>query len=112
MTITILIPITIQRTELKREEAFKQIQIETGCFIEYRKAEPHNNRPHPYIYINGITQKHINNATIKVQELILDLVQTKEKKMIREILDLSSRIQYLELLVADRELEISKLKSI
>tara|TARA_B110000967_G_C18393183_1_gene320940 strand:+ start:115 stop:459 length:345 start_codon:yes stop_codon:yes gene_type:complete len=112
MTFSNMIPVTFPRPELKtyRDTEFRKIQLETGSFIEYRNKEPQNNRPQPFIYIQSQNEKNLNLATIKVQGLIIQLIVESEKKKLYEINDLCQQNQHLNLLVADRELQIKELK--
>ena len=112
MVFSNMIPITFPRPELKtyRDTKFRQIQLETGCFIEYRNKEPENNRPKPFIHIQSQNEKSLNIAIIKVQALIIHLIVESEKKNVSEIIDLGQQNQHLNLLVAERDLQIEELK--
>ena len=112
MVFSNMIPITFPRPELKtyRDTEFRKIQLETGCFIEYRNKEPKNNRPYPFINIQSQNEKSLNIAIIKVQALIIQLIVKSEQQKNSEIIDLGQQNQHLNLLVAERDLQIEELK--
>jgi len=112
MTITFMLPFSSNHAAIiigKGGSTISQLQIETGCFIQVKRRDPKNGRPMPFVLIQGPNEKSVNQATIRVQGLIIKSMMAKETTQASEINDLGQQNQFLELKIADREEELKKL---
>ena len=104
MTYTELIPFVGHHSSIvigKGGSTIKQLIQETGCFIKAEKPNASDGRPLPFFVVQGPHEKAVNQATIRIQRLLLNSMMRNEKKSKEETGELSQRNQFLELKVAD-----------
>lgn len=104
MTYTELIPFVGHHSSIvigKGGSTIKQLMRETGCFIKAEKPNASANRPLPFFVVQGPNEKAVNQATIRIQRLLMNSMMRNEKKYKDETSELSQRNQFLELKVAD-----------
>ena len=76
---------------------------ETGCFIKAEKANVSEGRPLPFFHIEGPNEKMVNQATIRIQTMLLTSMMRNEKTLKSQNEELSQQNQFLELKVADQD---------
>ena len=76
---------------------------ETGCFIEAKKPDASSKRPLPFFIVQGPNEKMVNQATIRIQQLLMSSMMRHEKKLRCDDEESTQRNQFLELKVADIE---------
>jgi len=104
MNYTELIPFVGHHSSIvigKGGSTIKQLMRETGCFIKAEKPNASDGRPLPFFVVQGHHEKAVNQATIRIQRLLLNSMMRNEKKSKEETGELSQRNQFLELKVAD-----------
>ena len=87
----------------KKGSTIKQLMFETGCNITARKPSPTEGRPFPFFSIEGPHEKAVNQATIRIQKLILSSMMRHEKNIQKEISETVERNQFLELKLSDQD---------
>jgi len=70
---------------------------ETGCFIKAEKANVGEGRPLPFFHIEGPNEKMVNQATIKIQTMLMTSMMRNEKTLKSQNDDMGQQIQHLEL---------------
>jgi hypothetical protein len=106
MTYTELIPFVGHHSSIvigKGGSTIQQLMRETGCFIKAEKPNASAGRPLPFFAVQGPHEKAVNQATIRIQRLLMKSMMRHEKKYKDETGELSQRNQFLELKVADDE---------
>ena len=106
MSYTELIPFVGRHSSIvigKGGNTIKQLMRETGCFIKAEKPNASEGRPLPFFVVEGPHEKAVNQATIRIQRLLMNSMIRNEKKYNDENRELSERNQFLELKIADIE---------
>ena len=106
MTYTELIPFVGHHSSIvigKGGSTIQHLMRETGCFIKAEKPNASAGRPLPFFAVQGPHEKAVNQATIRIQGLLMKSMMRHEKKYKDETGELSQRNQFLELKVADAE---------
>lgn len=96
----------------KRGSTIKQLQSEYGCFIKAMKPDKEKGLPLPYFIIEGSDERAVNHVIIKIQGLLLRSMCRSEKELRCELESKDREVQHLNLVVADREEQISTLEII
>ena len=92
----------------KRGSTIKQLQTEFGCFIKAMKPDKEKGLPLPYFLIEGNDERAVNHVIIKIQGLLLRSMCRTERGFVSTIKEMSSTVQHLTLVVADKEDQLSK----
>jgi hypothetical protein len=106
MTHTELIPFVGHHSSIvigKGGSTIKQLMRETGCFIKVEKPNSSAGRPLPFFVVQGPHEKAVNQATIRIQRLLMNSMMRNDKKYKDETGELSQQTQFLELKIADLE---------
>jgi len=106
MTHTVLIPFVGRHSSIvigRAGSTIKQLMRETGCFIKAEKPNASAGRPLPFFVVQGPHEKAVNQATIRIQRLLMNSMMNSFKVYKDETEQLSERNQFLELKVADNE---------
>ena len=106
MTVTFLIPFVGHHSAFvigKGGSTIKKMNGETGCFIKAEKANVGEGRPLPFFHIEGPNEKMVNQATIRIQTMLLTSMMRNEKTLKSQNEELSQQNQFLELKVADQD---------
>ena len=113
MTFTHTIPFVGSHSSIvigKRGSTIKQLQSEFGCFIKAMKPDKEKGLPLPYFIIEGTDERAVNHVIIKIQGLILRSMCRSEKELRSDLESKDREVQHLNLVVADRDEQISTLE--
>ena len=80
MTVTFMVPFSSNHGAIiigKGGTTISQLQIDTRCFIQVKRRDPQNGRPMPFVLIQGQNEQLVNQATIRVQAMIMKSMMKK-----------------------------------
>jgi len=103
MNFTILVPFVGSHGSIvigSGGRTITQIMRETGCFIQAEKPNSTLGRHLPFFVIKGQNEKFVNQATIRIQRLLMRSMIRKEQSAHNKSCELFSKIQELELKVS------------
>jgi hypothetical protein len=86
----------------KGGSTIKKLVEETGCFIKAEKSNVAEGRPLPFFHIEGPNEKMVNQATIRIQTMLMTSMMRNEKTIKSQIDELVQQNQFLELKVVDQ----------
>jgi len=89
----------------KSRSTINQLMTETGCFIQEKPPEIEYGRPTAYFYVEAPHEKALNQATIRIQRLLINSMMRNDKKLKSETEALGQENQHLQLIIANLELE-------
>jgi hypothetical protein len=89
----------------KGRSTINQLMTETGCFIQEKQPEIEYGRPTAYFYVEAPHEKALNQATIRIQRLLINSMMRNDKKLKSETEALGQENQHLQLIIANLELE-------
>jgi hypothetical protein len=100
MPFTFLIPYVGRHSAFvigKGGSTIKKLMEETGCFINAEKPNAAEGRPLPFFHIEGPNEKMVNQATIKIQTMLMTSMMRNEKTLTSQNDDMGQQLQHLEL---------------
>ena len=92
----------------KGGSTIKQLQSEFGCFIKAMKPDKEKGLPLPYFLVEGNDERAVNHVIIKIQGLLLRSMCRSERGFVSTISEMSSTIQHLTLVAADKDAQVAK----
>jgi hypothetical protein len=90
----------------KGGSTIKKLIEETGCFIKAENANVSEGRPLPFFRVDGLNEKMVNQATIRIQTMLLTSMMRNEKTLKSQNEELTRQTKFLEMKVADEETDV------
>jgi hypothetical protein len=109
MSFTFLIPYVGHHSAFvigKGGSTIKKLMEETGCFIKAEKPNAAEGRPLPFFIVEGPNEKMVNQATIKIQTMLMTSMMRNEKTLKSQNDEMGQQLQHLELKVSNQAEEV------